>query len=1106
MKNFYFGILLLAFACNNPSQTTLFTQLSSSETGINFTNQLDLKEDFDVFRYRNYYNGGGVAIGDINNDGLADVYLTSNTGKNKLYLNQGNFKFKDISQEAGVEGTKAWSTGVSMADVNGDGWLDIYVCNSGNVTGDNKENELFINQGISPPSGGTGGAVFKEQAKQYGLDDTGFSTHAAFLDYDLDGDLDCYLLNNSFRPIGSFGLENIRHIRDEKGGDKLFRNDNGKFVDVSEEAGIYGSVVGFGLGIAVSDVNADGYPDIYVSNDFFERDYLYINNQDGTFKESLTTYIRNTSEFSMGSDIGDINNDGYPEIFTTDMLPEDDYRLKMTQSFPTYDVVQARLKNDYYEQFMRNMLQLNNGDGTFSDVGLYTGVAATDWSWGALIADFDNNGNKEIYVTNGIYKDVTDQDFINFLADDERLQKINRGEKINFKELVDKMPSTKLPNYMFVKDANSLKFKNLAKEWGLAEPSFSNGAAYGDLDNDGDLDLIANNLNQPLFVYRNNSEKMSKNHFLKIKFKGNQKNVFGVGANVTLYKQGKQIFFEHYPTRGFQSSMDYTATLGTGDWAELDSLKVVWAGNFTQIISKPKTNQTLTLDIKNAQKRPFVKKQNPSLNAEIKLTPEFTHTENDFVDFDQDRLLYHMLSQQGPALATGDLNNDGLDDFYIGGAKDQSGAIYLQTANGFNEVNAEAFAEDKKFEDVDAKFFDADNDGDLDLYVVSGGVEYPAQSAGYQDRLYLNQGSKNQPKLVYVESALPEIGISGACVEVADFDDDKDLDLFVGGRVVPGKYGTTPNSILLENDGKGKFRDVTSEKASQLKNIGMVTDALWFDYDEDGALDLILVGEWMPITIFKNRGEGFQKVKNPKGFENTAGFWNTISLFDMNQDGKEDLILGNLGLNSRFKASAKEPFTLYINDFDQNGSLDHVFAHYNLGKEVPFALKQNLTAQMVSLKKKFLYFKDFAGKSTEEIFGKESLENSTVLQAQTFASMVAVNQGRGNFKMQELPEFAQFSTINTASAIDLDNDNKLELIIAGNFSGTKPEIGKYNASYGLVLKSNKNNFQTMLPRESGLSVTGDVRKTAVLKSSNGNQLVIFARNNDKPKFIRIKND
>ena len=1112
-------LLLFLFSCKSEKKSAelkRFSLLPSSQTGVNFTNELVLKEDFDVFRYRNYYNGGGVAIGDINNDGLSDVYLTANMKANKLYLNKGDFKFEDITEKAGVGGNRSWSTGVSMADINGDGLLDIYVCNSGDVKGGKRENELFINNGD---------LTFTEKSEVYNLDDKGFSTHGVFFDYDQDGDLDCYVLNNSFRPVSSLGYENIRDQRDSTGGDKLYRNEmisttpiSGKlnprnnsdsviFTDVSEKAGIFGSVIGFGLGVTITDVDQDNWLDIYVSNDFFERDYLYINQKDGTFSEELPQRIGHTSYFSMGTDAADINNDGFPEIYVTDMLPETDYRLKTTTSFDSYDLYQTKLSNDYYEHSMRNTLQLNKGDGSFLEIGQFAGVDATDWSWGALIADFDNDSHKEIFVTNGIYKDLTDQDFLSFLANEENMIAAMRQEKVDFQKLVDRMPSNKLSNYLFKKEEN-LTFKNVASEWGLAEPSFSNGAAYGDLDNDGDLDLIVNNVNQEVFIYRNETNTISDKNYLKLSLEGPLKNKFGVGARVTAYAGKLIIMQENVPTKGFQSSMDYVITMGLDTVTELDSLIIHWGYNKRQKLTDVKSNQHLELTIKDAV--PFdapTPVDEPTMFSlkTVALYPPYTHKEDKFIDFHREGLIYHMLSKEGPALAVGDINQDGLDDFFIGGASGSSGRIYLQNQSGeFNSSNQTAFENDALKEDVDAVFFDADNDNDLDLYVVSGGYSFPENAAEYQDRLYFLKGFENgSPIYELSEGALPRFHEMGSCVEVADYDNDGDQDLFVGTRAVPGKYGLAAPSHLLQNDGNGQFKDVTARTAPHMGSLGMVTDATWLDYDNDNDLDLAVVGKWMPIVLFKNNGTNLERLNNIPGLEKSEGWWNTIEATDLNNDGYMDFIAGNWGLNSRFRTSKEQPLTLFMNDFDDNGNMEHIFAYHQDEKLYPMALKSELIRQIPSLKKKFIFHKDYAGKTVSEIFSKDQLSNSFVNKIYTMASTAIFNNGDGSFRTEALPDIVQFSPINTVISAEFDRDSIPEIFLAGNFSGTKPEEGRYDANYGHILRFTDGEFSVEDFSSTGLNIKGVVRKAAIIRSVGNKRLLILAKNNEKLEFYEF---
>jgi hypothetical protein len=1076
-----------------PSPNALFKRLTTEQTGIKFINALEPKEDFDVFRYRNYYNGGGVGMGDFNNDGLSDVYLTSNMGDNKLFVNKGNWKFEDITEKAGVKGSKIWSTGVSIADVNADGFLDIYVCNAGDVKGGKRENELFINNG---------NLTFTERAEEYGLADKGFSTHAAFFDYDKDGDLDCYVLNNSYRPISTLGYRNLRHQRDEFGGHKLYRNDEGKFIDVSEQSGIYGSVIGFGLGVTVGDVNQDSWPDLYISNDFYEFDYLYINNKKGGFDEKVQDHMGHISMFSMGADLADLNNDGYPEIFSTDMLPEDDYRLKTLIAFETYDVYQLRLKNGYYHQFMRNMLQLNNGDGTFTEIGQLAGVAATDWSWGALIADFNNDSFKDIFVCNGIYKDVINQDFVEYLGSSEQMQAAIEGKKVDYKQFVNSMPSQKISNYLFTRDGE-MKYKNVSTDWGLDEPSFSNGAAYGDLDNDGDLDLIVNNVNQDLFVYKNESADRKENNYLSIVLKGKDKNLFALGTNVKAYSGNEIHTYDHMPIRGFQSSMDYKMIIGLGKVDKVDSVIVTWPDQTGQILRGVKANQTLVLSNADGKQLPSFTTHYHPLLKEIK-TDSISHKENFFNDLDGNRLQYHMLSTQGPAFAKADLNGDGLDDIFIGNGVGTPGNIFIQKPGyKFVSISNEVFLPDAASEDVDAVFFDADMDGDQDLYVVSGGTETPLQSINSTDRLYENKGLKNgTPVFEKTSGKIPQQYLSGSSVKPADIDHDGDLDLFVGTRVNPLYYGMPCDQILLINDGKGNFIDMTSTIAPQLRQLGMVTDASWFDYNHDEFPDLMMVGEWMPITIFINDGKHLSKADNVPGLDKSDGWWNCVKQGDIDGDGDTDFVLGNFGLNTKFKASAESPITLYVNDFDKNGSVEPVFAYEKQGKEYPLALRQEMIKQMSSLKKKFVYYKDYANKSLTDIFEPQLLAKATKRFYYEPNTSVLINNGTSGFELRHLPWQAQVSPVYGIELFDVDGDNVDDIIMGGNLFAVKPEVGRYDAMNGLILRNDgKGNFKPLSALESGITVKDETRYITSM-NNKGKKLIAFVRNNNSIVFYQ----
>jgi enediyne biosynthesis protein E4 len=1082
-------LMLIAASCAEEKKSdTLFSKMEPAHTNIHFSNKLAYEKDFNIYTYRNFYNGGGVAIGDINKDGLPDIFFTANMQPNKLYLNKGNFVFEDITEKAGIGKKGKWSTGVSMADVNGDGWLDIYVCNSGDVKGDHRENELYINNG---------NGSFTEKAQQYGLDERGLSTHAAFFDYDKDSDLDMFLLNNSFKAIGSFNLkENERNKRDSVGGHKFYRNDGDHFTDISEQAGIFGSVIGFGLGVTVGDVDADGWQDIYVSNDFFERDYLYINKHDGSFRECLEEQMMSISNASMGADMADINNDGRPDIFVTEMLPGEDARIKTNITYENWNKYQLNLKYDYYHQFTRNMLQLNNGDNTFSEVGRFAGVCATDWSWGALITDLDNDGFKDIFVANGIYQDLINQDYVHYISNEQFFKTIVSG-KADYRKLIDLIPSNALPNYAFHNNGN-ITFTNLAKDWGLDEPSFSNGSAYGDLDNDGDLDLVINNLNMPCFVYRNEArQKHPENKFISIELEGSGKNTFGVGALVTVFYNNTLATQEQMPMRGFESTVDTKLVFGLGKTNKIDSIVTKWPDGHRSVLRDVQPGQTLT--IKQSEGNIPGEASDTAKNIFSKSIANFglgfKHRENVFSDFDHDPSFFHMLSTQGPHIARGDINKDGLEDIYIGGAKDQPGALYMQTAAGlFKKTNESLFASDSASEDTDAIFFDADSDGDQDLYVCSGGNEFSANSSALIDRLYINDG---KGKFTKSPQVLPSfIFESTSCVSAADYDADGDQDLFVGVRLKPLQYGNPCKGYVLQNNGKGTFTDVTSAVAPALISTGMIADAEWFDYDNDKRVDLVLTGEYMPIKILHNEGGKLKEVTEAAGLAATNGWWNRIVISDVNNDGFPDIIAGNHGLNSRFTASAKKPVTLYAADFDENGKSEQILTCYNKDTAYPMILRHDLVGLLPYLKKKYLKYESFKNQTIENIFTPEQLQNAVKLQAFTMESCVFINNKNGAFQCVPLPAAAQFSPVYGILADDIDHDGNIDLVIGGNFYESKPEAGIYDASYGLLLTGNgKGQFKAIHSKRSGIRTRGAVRDIINIKTGKKNTLII-ARNND----------
>jgi len=1092
--------LLFLFACNREKSPPLFELME--HTGILFNNTLRDDSNDNIFKFRNYYNGGGVAIGDINNDGLTDVLLTSNMGDNKLFLNKGNFTFEDITARTGMHQDGMWSTGVMMVDINDDGWLDIYICSSGHMNTGHRKNKLYINNHD---------LTFTESAAKYGLDISAYTTQVSFLDYDNDGDLDCFMIDNSPIPVNTLNNSNRRDLPDSAwpiaqnlkgGGDHLYRNDNGHFHEVTREAGIHGGLIGFGLGVSIGDLNGDGYPDIFVSNDSYERDYLYINQKNGTFIDELEQRFAHTSYSSMGADIADINNDGAPELFTTDMLPGDDYRLKTLGSFDNIDLYSAKTNAGFYHQYVKNCLQLNDGTGKFREIANYSGVSATDWSWGALMFDMDNDGLTDIFVCNGINKDLTNLDFMDFFANDVIKRMVITGKKDEMEDVLDKIPVTPMLHKAF-KNAGSLSFMDQGKAWGFIQPSFSNGAAYGDLDNDGDLDLVINNINGPAFIYRNNARETTHNHYIAVSLKGTRSNPFAVGSKITVFA-GSQVFWrDMFPSRGFQSSVDYKQVIGLGSLAKVDSMLITWPDRSLTVIKDPGLDKHYTIN----EQQPHTPaadttRASSSLPLLIPIKAPFDkHIEDEYTDFYYERNLPKMLSREGPRSAVGDVNADGLPDVFIAGTPGHAGQLYLQTPAGFVKSRQPAFDAYSDFEDGATLFLDVDQDKDLDLFIGPAGNNGESYGRQLQFRLFKNDGKGN---FTLDASAFAGNNSSNTTSAVAcDFNHDGYPDLFVGGRNQPGHYGAMPSSYIFLNDRKGHFIDATEKLAPAIAHIGMVTGALCTSLTNDSTEQLVICGEWMPPRIFSFTGDRFTEI-HTSGLDSLFGWWQTVAAADVDGDGKKDLLLGNIGENFYLRPDPSHPVKCWVGDLDNNGIPDNILTRTVDGKDVPVFLKHDLEMEVPSLKKQNLKHKDFAQRSIHELFPSSQLDRITPMIFNYPSSIIAINKGNGRFSIQKLPVMNQLSSVNAIRCIDLNNDGSQDLIIGGNEFGFLPQFGRLDASAGDILLNNGHGQWSSLPAgRSGLYLPGQIRDINTIQGKDMTW-ILFLQNDEYPALYRIR--
>lgn len=1106
-----FLVAILLIQCGQKKK--LFEELDPSQTGIGFRNDIVETQHNNILTYEYTYNGAGVAAGDVNNDGLPDIYFSGNSVPNKLYLNKGDWRFEDVTAASNTEGRADWRTGVTLADVNGDGWLDIYVCYSGNVEGEgynlpvikdrtSRSNQLFINDGGEP--GGI--PTFTERAAEYGLDAIGtFSTQAYFFDYDLDGDLDMFLVNHANMFYAAFfNTKHLRNLRHPYFGNKLYRNESSGstigFKEVSAEAGIHGSGLNFGLSASISDINLDGWPDIYVTNDYEEQDFCYINNRDGTFREVSHTLFSHLSKFGMGSDIADINNDGYQDLLVLDMLPEDNHRQKLLKGPDEYERYTLAADSGYHHQYMRNTLQLNRGFADdslprFSEIGQFAGISNTDWSWSPFIVDLDNDGLKDIFVSNGYPKDFTNLDFMKYTSTVYQEAKV-ANKPVDYLNIIQQLEETKLRNYVF-KNKDGIEFRNVTEEWGLTKQSVANGAAYADFDNDGDFDLVMNNLNDVATIYRNNT---SGNNFIKIKLIGPSGNTLGVGSKVTAITDSAKLFQEVFFTRGYESSVEPVVLFGIGKSALVKELLVEWPDGKRSTLTNLKANSTLVVDYKESHQ---YKKQRetpvPVVLADVtdKSGLNFRHKENMFVDYKFQRLLYYQLSRLGGKHSVADVNNDGNDDVFFDAASGQSAKLFLGKDDGtFAISNDQVWRSDSTFEDTGSIFFDADGDGDKDLYVVSGGSEFIGGAPFYQDRLYINDGKGSFTKAI---SALPAETSSGGVVVAADYDKDGDVDLFVGGRHSPANYGIIPSSFILKNEsgnGNVKFVNATSSVNTSIANIGMVTDACWTDFNGDTWPDLIIVGEWMAVRIFLNEQGKLVEITGNELLSTSTGWWNCVYPADIDGDGDVDYMLGNAGTNLQFKASIKEPIELHAYDYNSDGAIDPILSYYIKGVSYPLPTRDEMLDQIVNLRKKFIRYADYADATVETIVGKEMKDKAYHFQAVTLQSAWLENVGGKEFKLHALPSFAQISSVNSFLYEDFDGDGSGELLVAGNFYPYKPQLGRSDASTGLLLEFRNGQWIEKSGIKASMWMTGDVRDAHVVKFRNGTQKVVVSRNND----------